>query len=116
MLFISDVMGVKYSHYLCFGGISSCQTTNSVKYTTLDFTTAQTVWVVAAAGLGQSHVVINRRMLVVTGCKQNHRNVHFFLDLGTKMIECKCHLTGGLILLGAGLGIEYGYPSHKSSA
>lgn len=48
--------------------------------TTLDFTTPQTVLAVTAAVVGQSHIALNLRMVVMICCKKN-RNRHFFLDL-----------------------------------
>lgn len=50
----------------------------------LDFTPAQTLWVIAAAVVGQSHVAINRRILPVIGCKQKHTNSNYFVDMDTK--------------------------------
>lgn len=47
---------------------------NSIKYTMLDFT-PQTLWVVAAVVLGQSHVILNWRTLAQTGCKQKNTSI-----------------------------------------
>lgn len=75
-LFLSDATGVLNNQR--FGGISAHRTASLCKYTTLDFTTSQTVWVVAPAVVGQSHVTLNQRMLVVIGCKQNHTTSDIF--------------------------------------
>ena len=34
--------------------------------------------------VGQSHIAITQ--IAVIGCKQNHKNSHFLLDLGTKVL------------------------------
>ena len=49
--------------------------------------------------------------------QQNHTNSHFFLDLGTKSIDCRYHMTGEVSMAdGSGLlqstpSIQYRYPA-----
>ena len=61
-------------YLIFFGRILTCLNCQ-LKYTTFDFTTPQTVLVVAAALVGQWYVALNWRILVITGCKQNHINL-----------------------------------------
>lgn len=51
----------------------------------LDFTTPQTVWVVAAAVVRQSHDPLNRRTLVAAS-----KIIILFLDLDITRIKCRC--------------------------
>lgn len=60
--------------------------------------------VVAAAVVDQSHVALNQRKLAVIGCEQRHTNSPLLIDLGTKRIKRRYHLTGEVsIVLGTGL-------------
>lgn len=54
-------------------GTLNCQ---FLKYIVLNFNIPQTVWVVAAAVVAQSHVALNWEMLLVIGSKQKHTNGH----------------------------------------
>lgn len=58
-------------------------TATSVKYTTLNFTTPLFEWLVVAPAIGQSHVALHQRVVVVTVFQQNYRNRNFFLVLVT---------------------------------
>ena len=79
----------------------------------------QSVWVVAAAIAGQSHVAFIHECLQLLAVSKTIQIV-FFLDLGTKRIQCRHRLTGEvLILLGTGLPIphiELHCPKHINEA
>lgn len=61
-----------FSWVKCHNGVA-----NSAKYSTLDFTSPQTLLVVAAVVVSQSLVALNPRTVVVIDCKKNHRSSLF---------------------------------------
>lgn len=56
---------------------SSCEWKHSVAKKA---NTPQTVWVVAVAVVGHSHVALNWRTVAVIGSKKRHRNCHFWIN------------------------------------